>query len=489
MQKSGGPGPNPGGRIMKSMSKYFGTNGIRGRFDFLNPELALKLAQAIGIFLNRGKIIVGRDARLTGEALSYSVISGLQSVGCTVINIGLVSSPTAEFIIKQLHADGAIIITASHNPPEWNAIKVVDGRGIAVSSERGEEIEKIIDKIEVVPWNKVKNKIEYCTATVEHIEAIKKQININKIKTRKLKIILDCANNTPALIAPKLFRELGCEVITLNEKIDGHFPGRPSEPTKANVNKLIALVKKENADCGIAWDGDGDRVIFVDEKGCYVIGDQVFALSVLLKLQKTKGMVVTTVATSVGVEEIAKKFGCKTHYTKIGAPYLCEGLLETNAVIGGEEVGGVIWPKFSLAKDGFLTAAKIVEALCEKTLNEWLKQIPYYHNEKTKIECNDEQKKKIIAGIYSFAIKNKFNFIDIDGIRINFEDSWVIVRPSGTENYVRIFAEAKEKKKAKTLVDYYRERITNELEKASKTVKKTGMKNIVAEIRKMRETR
>lgn len=444
------------------MSKYFGTNGVRGKFEFLNPELTLRLAQAIGTYLGHGKIIVARDARLTGETLAHAVISGLQSVGCSVIDIGMASSPTAEFMIKKLDADGAIIITASHNPPEWNALKVVDGKGIAISKERGEGIEKLMDNVKSAEWNRVKNKTTYSNATEEHIEAIKKLVNADAIQKKKPKIVIDCANNTPALIAPTLFKELGCTVITINERIDGTFPGRPSEPTQENVKELLARVKKERADCGIAWDGDGDRVIFVDDKGEFVIGDRVFALSVLLRLnqiketKKTSESIATTVATSIAIEEIGKQFGCKTYYTRIGAPYLCEAVIEYKAIMAGEEVGGVIWPELSLAKDGFLTAAKMVDAICERPLSAWLKQVPYYYNEKTKIECNDAQKAKIIAGMKDYAKKNKLQFIDIDGVRINFPDSWVIVRASGTENYVRIFAEAKEKENAMQLVEQYK---------------------------------
>jgi phosphomannomutase/phosphoglucomutase len=438
-------------------AKYFGTNGVRGTFDFLNPQLALHLSQAIGIYLKRGKIVVARDARLTGEALMHAVIAGVQSVGCSVVDLGMVSSPTAELMIKKLSADGAIIITASHNPPEWNAIKVVDEKGISISKERGEKIEEMIGRIEQASWDKIKNKTEYGRATEDHITAIKSLVDVEKIKKKKIKLVLDCANNTPALIAPKLFRDLGCDIIAINENIDGRFPGRPSEPTKDNVKELVERVKKENADAGIAWDGDGDRVIFIDENCEYVVGDRVFALSALLKLSKKRGPIVTTVATSIAVEEIGKQFGCKTYYTKIGAPYLGEAMLAKNAVIGGEEVGGVIWPELSLAKDGFMTAAKIVEAIAEKPLSEWLKEIPYYYNEKTKISVNENEKTKIIQKIREHALQNKYRFIDIDGVKINFDDCWVIVRASGTENYVRIFAEAKEKEKAKSLVDRYKD--------------------------------
>ncbi|MBU0532441.1 phosphoglucosamine mutase [Candidatus Micrarchaeota archaeon] len=436
------------------MAKYFGTNGVRGLFNELGPELTLKIAQAVG--LKKGKMLVARDCRLTGPVLSASVVAGLSSVGCDVIELGIVSAPTAEYMIKKLKTDGCMIITASHNPPEWNAIKVVDKDGVAISSERGEKIEKLMEKIELAKWDKTGKISYYDRATADHIDAIKKLVDTEKINKRKLKIVLDCGNGTASVIAPRLFKELGIEIITLNSHMDGRFPGRPSEPTKANVGELIAAVESSKADAGIAWDADGDRVIFVDEKGGYVIGDNVYALSAMWKLAKEKGDVVTTIATSKVIEDVAAKFGSKVRYTAIGAPYLCEEMIKKPAVIGGEEVGGVIWPELSLAKDGFLTAAKLAEALCEKKLSEWLSEIPEYHNVKMKINADEERKKKIVKKVLEHAKKNKLNFVDVDGVRVNMKNAWVIVRASGTENYVRIFAEAKTKEEAEKLAEEYK---------------------------------
>ena len=274
------------------MAKYFGTNGVRGRLDELTPELALRVAQAVGIYFKRGKVLVARDHRITGELLEDAVLSGLQSVGCDAVDLGMVSAPTAEFMVRKVGAAGLIIVTASHNPPEWNALKVVDGRGITVSKERGEEIEKIMEKVELAEWDNVGRKGVYESAVKEHIEAIGKLVDGGKIRKKKLSLVLDLANGTPITIAPELFKGLGVEIITLNSSVDGHFPGRPSEPTEENVGDLKKMVKERGADAGIAWDGDGDRVVFVDEKGEYVVGDKVFALSVLRKLKEDRKSVV-----------------------------------------------------------------------------------------------------------------------------------------------------------------------------------------------------
>lgn len=437
------------------MAKYFGTNGIRGTIETVGPELALKAAQAIGAYFGGGKVLVARDHRLTGEVLRNAVISGLQSVGCEVIDLEMVSSPTAEFMLKKLKANGLIIITASHNPPEYNGLKVIDGKGVSVSKERGEEIEKLIGNVRLAEFDKIKPVIKYKNAVSEHMDAMKKLLHPEKIAKRKPFIVLDLGNGTTATIAPQFFKELGCKILTINSHMDGHFPGRPSEPRKENIQELIKMVKETKADCGIAWDGDGDRVVFVDEKGNFVVGDKVYALSVLLKLKEKKGDVLTTVATSKAVEDVASKFGCKTIYTKVGAPYMSEEMAKGKAVICGEEVGGVCWPELSLAKDGIFAAAKIVEVLSEKTLSAWLQEIPVYYNVKTRVECGEKEKKAILEGVRKLAKQKGYKTIDIDGIRLTFDDSWVIIRASGTEPYIRIFGEAKSNEKAEALVKEY----------------------------------
>ncbi|MFH2106651.1 MAG: phosphoglucosamine mutase [Candidatus Micrarchaeota archaeon] len=447
------------------MAKYFGTNGIRGKIDELTPELAYKAATGIGYALCWKKdncrrisapiknVLIAMDARKTGPILKAQVIDGLTGVGCPVIDLGMISTPTAEFMVRKMKPGALVIITASHNPPEYNGLKVMDGNEVSVSKERGEEIEEYIDGKTPNTSTRVESGTieKYENAVKDHVKAILK--NVDKNKTKGKKLLLDYGNGMAATIAPQLFRDLGCEITSINSHIDGSFPGRPSEPSETNVQELIAIMKRGEYDCGIAWDGDGDRVIFVDEKGEFIIGDKVFAIAEILKLREKKGSVITTVATSKAIEDIAKKNKCEIIYTKIGAPYLSEEMAKGGAVLGGEEVGGVIWPEVSLAKDGFLTAAKLVEALGEKKLSEWLKEVPAYHNEKMKISANKEQKEKIMRKVKETATE-KIN--TIDGVRIDFEDAWVIIRPSGTENYIRVFAEAKTREKAKKLVEKYK---------------------------------
>ncbi len=485
------------------MAEYFGTNGIRGKFDLVNPEFALNAAASFAVWsrqeaekrkkekaygqeagkgkkekaekpagtenakreqsAGRIKIAIGRDMRLTSPAIHSACIAGVLCAGADAIDLGLVSSPTAEVMISHLKLNGAIIVTASHNPPEWNALKFVDGNDIAISKERGEEIEQIMKKgVKHCTYENAGEYMLYSTASIQHMSLIRRHINSEAIRKRKPLVLVDCGNGTANLVAPFLLRELGCEVKVINEEIDGTFPGRPSEPTEANLSELIAGVKKEKADLGIAYDGDSDRIIFICHKGNFIVGDRSFALSAKLALQKKKGAVVTTVATSNVVRDVCRQFGGTLHYTKVGAPYIAEEMFRTNAVSGGEEVGGIVWPELSLAKDGFLAAAKLVEAICieETSLSQMLCELPQYFNAKTKVEAPKGMDKAAILQRIAKEAKNQGASLTLlDGVRIDYKDSWAILRASGTEDYFRIFAEGKSKKEAEELMKEHKEKL------------------------------
>jgi phosphomannomutase/phosphoglucomutase len=391
--------------------------------------------------------------------------SGILAAGKDVLSLGIASSPVSEFTLEKNKAAGLIIVTASHNPPDWNALKFVDEKGIAVSRERGDEIEKLAlsKKYARADWSKVGKKESCPDASAVHAKAALANVDAAKIKKRKLRLALDFGNGTSTLSRP-VFESLGCEIISLNEKMDGNFPGRPSEPSEANVQELLKTVRSESCDFGVAWDGDSDRVVFVDDKGNWIVGDRGFAISAAQACREAKSQkekfVVTTVATSRAVEDACTALGAKTVYTKVGAPYLSEKMAELGqrAVSGGEEVGGIIWPRFSLAKDGIFAAAKIAEMVCGKKLSEIVSELPAYCNSKAKPEVRGEQEKKAsLAAAKSHAEKSMGKMTLLDGIRVDFEDGWVIVRASGTENAMRIFAEGRTQKRADALMKEYKE--------------------------------
>jgi phosphomannomutase/phosphoglucomutase len=301
---------------------------------------------------------------------------------------------------------------------------------------------------------------DYCNAVLK---------NVDKSKIKPLKIVADPGNGTSTLVAPNLLRALGANVIVINEKLDGTFPNRQSEPSEQNLQKLIASVKKEKADFGVAWDGDADRVTFVDDKGRWIVGDKCVALAVnwalLLEKNPKNKLVATTCATSKVVDDVASKFGAKTIYTDVGAPYLAEKMYaqKKDMICGGEEVGGIVWPDFSLAKDGVYATCKLMEMVSQKPLSMWHDELPKYYNAKTKVDANAEQKQKVIEHIMS-KVKNNGKLLTlIGGFRLDLKDCWVLVRASGTEDKIRIFAEAKTSSEAQSLMNQYKDMVANYL--------------------------
>lgn len=450
----------------------FGTNGVRGKLHLLTPSLAFGLSASFAAWCGKGKstgaspaslcrkqIVLARDMRVTSPMLHAACSSGMMSAGADVLDIGLASSPVAEHALSRTGADGLIIVTASHNAPEWNALKFVDGWGVAVSRERGAQIEEMATgkKYPRASYQRAGGVSSMPDAALRHQKEALSFLNAEKIRKRRLRIALDFGNGTSAL-SRGLFESLGCETMALNDNIDGNFPGRPSEPSEANIAALIATVRKSSADFGVAWDGDSDRVVFVDEKGGFIVGDKGFALSAREACKAAKGQkgkcVVTTVATSRCVEEACAAFGAKTIYTKVGAPYLSEKMakLGKKAVSGGEEVGGIIWPSFSLAKDGIFAAGKMCEMACDQPLSAIVASLPQYSNSKCRVEVQEDgQKKQGLLAAEKLAKAMGGRLTLIDGVRADFDGSWAIVRASGTENYMRIFAEAKTQKKADEL--------------------------------------
>ncbi|MDE1798618.1 MAG: hypothetical protein KGH63_04400, partial [Candidatus Micrarchaeota archaeon] len=343
------------------MALGLGTNGVRGLFSELTPTAAMDFGFGFARFCracNKGNKVItvtlGRDMRLTSPAMAQAVAAGLMEGGADVLDIGIVTSPMAEWAAHHYGTQGLVIVTASHNPPEWNALKFVDGDGVAVSRERGKPIEKFVGQAHkpMLPWCGVGRLLPAPPVIEDYQKAVLAFADRAAIsKKKKWRIVFDPGNGTSTLVAPAIFKALGAEVVMLNEQLDGKFPGRMSEPTESNVKGLIDTVPLVGADFGVACDGDADRVVFVDDKGRWLVGDKCVALSAGWALReavqsaKPPYYVLTTVATSRVVEDVASKFKAKTEYTNVGAPYLAEKFAElgSRAIAGGEEVGGIVW--------------------------------------------------------------------------------------------------------------------------------------------------
>lgn len=437
---------------------HFGTNGIRGTLKEITPHFVSQVCACFATWSKASKVLVARDTRTTGELVEGAVVSGLLWSGAQPILLGVMPTPAVEFLSKKRGLP-SIVITSSHNPPQWVALKFNDARGVALTKERGKEIENMFEERswKRVDWDGIPQIAREESAIAEYKNVLFEGCKKGSLKGMKL--VIDCGNGTAGRVAPYIFKELGAHVITLNAQEDGFFPGRNSEPTEHNITDLIKTVSAVDADMGIAYDGDGDRLALVDEKGRYVLGDKVFAIAVDIILNELDGDVITTVATSNIIKEIAEKHGRKVKYVKVGAPYIAEEMENGKYATGGEEVGGIIWPNIHPGKDGILSSVKIAEHIAKsgKTLSQIVDALPKYVNVKIKIPCKSERFD--IIHKLQHELKGENNAITIDGVRLDFDDGWCIARASGTEDYIRIFGEAKNEKRAKELVELMKSHI------------------------------
>jgi phosphoglucosamine mutase len=444
------------------MQKLFGTSGVRGLVvEEITPELAMGLGLAMATQLgNSGPVVVGKDPRTSGDMLESSVISGLLSGGCNVTRLGMVPTPAVAFAVQHLKAKAGVMITASHNPAEYNGFKLWDSGGMAYTPKLEGQIERIYfqNKGKRVDWGSI-GKIGKADVTAAYISAIASAVKLSK----EFKVVVDCGNGAASAITPVLLRRLGCKVTTLNCHPDGHFPGRGLEPTEENLMELGKVVKSVGADIGIAHDGDADRVAAVDDKGRFVPLDKLLALISAFQVRKG-GVVVTTVDASGVVDEAVKNKGGKVIRTKVGDVNVAEAVKKRRAVFGGEPCGAWIFPDFQLAPDGPLGAAKVLELLSNSgsSMSELADSIPERYTVREKFKCPNERKAtamKKLGPALKRALKAT-KVLSIDGVRVEIKDGWVLVRPSGTEPYIRVTAEGKTQKRAKEL-----------LEKALKVVK------------------
>ena len=452
-----------------SARKLFGTNGIRGLVNVeLTPEMAIKVGCSIGTFFGRKNLLLGHDARTSGPMFAKAVISGLTATGCNVFFAGMAPTPALQYAVKNHQMDGGVIITASHNPPEYNGIKVIWSDGIETSHEQEVEIENIYfdNKIVFAEWDKLGTLRELPGINDEYVQAIEKQVNPAKIAERHFHVVVDAANSVGGLTAPPLLRELGCKVTSINANIDGTFPGRLPEPRPESLTDLASTVKAIGADLGVAFDGDADRSIFVDENGVIYWGDKTFAVIIKQFLIKNPGAkIVTPVSSSTLIKDTVEAYKGELIWTKVGSVTVSQKMKELNVKLGGEENGGVFYGPHQAVRDGAMTTALLLNIMAEtgEKLSKLVAEQPQYFLEKGKIECPDEKKEVLLQKLFE-QVKGE-NISTIDGVKIWFSDnSAILIRPSGTEPVFRLYAEAKSQEKALKLVEDYSLRLKKILE-------------------------
>ena len=454
---------------MLTQRRLFGTNGIRGVVNKeLTPELAVKIGVAIGTFFGKSTLIVGFDARTSSPMLAKAVMAGLNAAGCDILFAEMAPTPALQYAVKTRKVDGAVIITASHNPPEYNGIKVVWKDGIELSREQEIKIENIFfnKNFRLAEWHKIGTVQKLHEIIDEYIEAIKNHIDISQIAEKKYHVVVDAANSVGNLAAPRLLRDLGCKVTTINGNIDGTFPGRTPEPRPEHLRELSLTVKAVGADLGVAYDGDADRAIFVDEKGEIYWGDKTFALVEKFFLKDNPSeKIVTPVSSSTLVKDIADAYGGELVWTKVGSVTVSQTMKKLKAKLGGEENGGIFYGPHQSVRDGAMATALILDIMAKtnKKLSKLLSELPKYFIEKSKVECPEELKTKTLERLIEQT--KGLNTSTIDGVKIWFEDkSSILIRPSGTEPIYRLYAEAKKPEKAQQLINRYTEKLKKIIE-------------------------
>jgi len=445
------------------MFRAYDIRGIYGKD--MTTEIAEKIGMAFGTFIGAGKkLAIGRDVRIGSEQLRDAVIKGLVSTGCHVVDLGIATTPILYFAIAHKNKDGGVMVTASHNPPEWNGLKLCREKGVIVG--QGSGIEEIKDIITNVKFARVarKGKVEVYEGIVnEYVEFVLDTIHIMK----KLKVVLDTGNSVSGIAAPKLFRQTGCEVRVLNEKLDGTFPSRSPEPNEASLQQLIGEVKSVGADFGVGYDGDGDRAVFVDNKGRILTGDLATVIFAQALITEEKRKVVYDVSCSSAVEEVIKAKGGVPVVERVGRPFMMDRVLREKAVFGGERSGHFYFSDIYSLDDGAFASLKMAEILAHSDvpLSRMVDRVPKYFSGTVNVPFADQYKFKVVERLKTRFEEKEFQILDIDGVKAQDKNGWVLLRPSNTEPLIRLFAEGKTESKLTQLLELAKKMLKEEAEK------------------------
>jgi phosphomannomutase len=438
------------------MTSISGIRGIIG--DGLDPDTIIQYTSAYADFIGKGKVIVGRDARITGEMVLSLVTGTLLAKGMDVIEIGICPTPTVQYTVKTFNANGGIAITASHNPNQWNALKMLNGTGQFLSPDEYAEFKNLLDKPykHFESWNKVGKLTHTDEGLKRHVKDVLnlKYINQSDIGKRKFKVLADCVNGAGVYVIPAFLKEFGCEVIEMNCERTGIFPRLP-EPIPENLTETMKAVIESHADLGVVVDPDVDRLVLITNEGKPFGEENTITQAVKFILSKEKGNVVVNLSTTRAVDDVAKAEGQKVFRSPVGEANVVKKMKEVNAVIGGEGSGGVIYPALHYGRDALVGIAITLQHLLEfgGTLAELKNALPVYFIAKKRIDLvgvNPDEVINILIKKYS-----KENINTEDGLRIDFDDHWVHFRKSNTEPIIRIITEAKAQTLAEDLSTKY----------------------------------
>jgi phosphomannomutase/phosphoglucomutase len=449
------------------MGRLFGTNGVRGVANKeLTVEMVTRLAGSIGSYFG-GSVAVGRDGRTTSPMFRDAVVCGLLSVGRSVYDAGMLPTPALQHAVRSNGLSAGIMITASHNPPEFNGLKVIASDGVEASRSQEGEIEEIYfgNGPELSPWDQI-GTLRRLEALEAYQKTIISHVDVKRVRDAGLKVAVDPGNGVAALSAPGIAQALAGEVFTLNVDVDGSFPNRVSEPRPDNLGGLQALVRASGADLGVAYDGDGDRSIFVDELGEVHWGDRSFALLAREFILKNPGeRVASPVNSSRALEEVVTEAGGSVVWTQVGSVVVSRRMVEEGIPFGGEENGGIMYSPHLQVRDGSIALALIMEVMVEtgKPLSQLFGELPQYSQFKDRVSCPEELKGAVLEALRGRVDAPRVE--TIDGVKLIYDDeSWVLFRPSGTEPIFRIYAEAGSPERVEALVEEHKSLIESVVE-------------------------
>ena len=439
------------------MALMVGVSGIRGIIgETLTPRVATEFAQAYGTYLNGGRVALGRDPRPSGEMFAAATAAGLLAAGCEVTRLGVVMTPTIGRAITDGGYAGGVMITASHNPSEWNGLKFLSDRGLAPSPEEARQIATIREQSRFVFEKETFAPLAYDDEAGErHVNAVLAALEVPVEPLKGLRVVLDSVNGAGCLDSPALLAALGCDVIHLNGEPTGQFAHLP-EPIAENLTQLCRAVRETGSSVGFAQDPDADRLAIVDEHGNCIGEEYTLALATQLVLSRRPGPVAANLSTSRLVDVVAGRLGATVVRTPVGEANVAQAVLDNGCVIGGEGNGGVIDPRITLVRDSLSAMSLVLQLMAAsgKRISELVAELPRYAMIKQKLECPRERIDAATAAVAEAFSDEKVN--RADGTRVDFAQGWVHLRASNTEPIVRIIAEAEDQAAARGLVERVR---------------------------------
>jgi phosphomannomutase len=443
---------------MTLMMSVSGVRGIIGRT--MTPALAVDLGCAFGTYLEGGTVVIGRDSRPSGPMLQNALVAGLLATGCRVIQLDIASTPATAFMVRRHQAAGGVVITASHNPIIWNGMKFLTSEGLAPPPELAKRIFELYHakNFRLVDIEGVRQPEFDASAAEAHVAKVLETADVEKIRGRKFKVVLDSVNGAGGIEGRQLLEALGCTIVHINGEPTGRFAHTP-EPLAENLTELCDVTAREKADIGFAQDPDADRLVVVNEKGQFIGEEYTLALAARYFFAAHPGPAAANLSSSRMIDDLAVRAGgpCRVYRSPVGEANVVEAMKTNGCVFGGEGNGGVIDPRVVPVRDSLVSIALALQLMAEsgKTVGVLAAEIPAYVMIKQKFECTRERIEKVLVAVREGYSGQRLN--DSDGVRIDFDRSWVHVRASNTEPILRIIAEAPDRQQAESLINNVRQ--------------------------------